>query len=299
MPLRRFFPRTLVAIAATFLSGCLTSEVKDFVRDTNYQMVLAQTGGDPASALQTNPIKSGTASSLDELEAFIAQHPENHRMVAALRLRQAVGYLNTHSLNLARAAFAQIPDPDTNLTTARDLAIFTNRENLMWWYAQAAADPYVFYDQERARARNVIESFQSATTSLSGAPDVRDYFLESAAWIALKLGVISQPYDATRVAGEPSSKETIAHGMDGFAAVFTPEERQHVQDGKLAQQTVKGETVPNPNPKPFDLSTRRIFRARELLKNLAEVTSSWPAADRPTLGVPEFQACYESFLGGQ
>lgn len=287
VPIRRSFLRAaalrrlcLAAAFALLLTSCVTPEVKDLIRDANYEMLLTEAGPTPLSGLQADPATTSPVGSnaLSRLEAFVGQHPENKAMVTALRLRQATLYLNTGSFQLARAAFASIDSAE--LHTPRDQAIYALREHLVWWYqhAQMGNAPAFFLEQKPA-AEAAMKALAEQSAALTAAPDARDFLLEMRAWIALKLGLEAKLFGGAQT--------ILADGIDTFGNVFTTEERQQVARGTLDE---------NSGAPAFDPSTRRILRAGNLLRRLAENTKNWAPAQRPALKHPEFQAYYTAKL---
>ncbi len=266
----------LVASCALLLNGCISStEVKSIVTHSNYEMLLA---ADPAlgvAGLQTDPAAGGNQK-VDEaaarIETFLAQHQDDPAMVSALRLRQALLYLNHGQFSLAQNAFAEVKA--TDLHSARDKALFAVQPHLLWWNQTAAMNPAGFFASEKAKAEKAMSALLAETKAKDlPPPDLRDYLLEMRAWIGLKLGLA--------IADPAASRETLQNAVNPIAESFTPAELT-----LLTTTTFK-------DAKPFDLSTRRVLRTRSLLSTLARLTANAPNATR-IFNSPAFQRYYDT-----
>jgi len=100
-----------------------------------------------------------------------------------------------------------------------------------------------------------------------------DFLLEMRAWIGLKLGLAT--------ADPAASRSVLQNAINPWAATFSPAELS-----LLVSSSFK-------DVKPFDLSTRRVLRARALLTTLAQQTAAAPNAAL-TFSRPAFQQYYDS-----
>ena len=274
-------PRLLwiLSTVVLLLGGCISStEVKDIVQQSNYEMLLNENGSSALSSAQPNPPKDTTVAgpnTLARLEAFVDQHPENPAMVSALRLRQAIMYLNNGSYELAHSAFTEVKLDA--LHTRRDQAIYALNGHLQWWYRYSRMDDAeAFHREQKGNAEAALQALAQQGNTLADAPDARDFFLEMRTWIAMKLAVESKPYEDLR--------PVLTKAVADYAAVFSPAELQQIAHGQLEA-----------GAQPFNLSTRRILRAEAMLKRLAFFTKNWQATPLDLAPV-EFQSYYQAQL---
>jgi hypothetical protein len=271
----------LFSAAALFVTGCVTDEqVKSIVRDGNYQLLLAAEPGLEMGGLPANPGKDANASvdvAAAKIEAFLSQHQDDRAMASALRLRQALLYLNHRSFALAEHAFSQV-NPAA-LHSTRDRALYAARTELRWWTEYAQAKPATFFSTQKETAEEALVALarQSQSKELAASPDLRDYLLEMRAWIGLKLGLATADAEASR--------RTLQDAVDVYSASFSP-----------AEQTL----LVSPDFKdvqPFDLATRRVLRACTLLTTLAQATAGAPNAQL-RFQQPAFQQFYDGLPRG-
>lgn len=275
----------LFASCALFLNGCISSkEVKDIVRDSNYQMLLASAPGFETK-LATNPQEGNPAGS-DEaaarINAFLEAHQDDPTMANALRVRQTLLYLNQRAFALADSAFKQI-DAKTPLSP-RDQALVAAYPDLRWWAEYAHTAELTFSITHKEKALEHINSLEQQATRLVAAPDLRDYFLEMRAWIGLKLGLAT-------VNNPDFTKDIIQSAINLWAATFSTDELTLLNSTNFK------------NVKPLDLSTRRVLRARVLLMKLAasmhsareaSLAASTPPPPDLAFSPPAFQKFYDS-----
>ena len=267
-----------VACCALFLNGCLTTtEVTKLVRDSNYEMLLSAPGLE-TGGLSTNP-GGDKSSSVDEasarIEAFLAQHPDDPAMAAALRLRQALLHLNHGAFALAQNSFAEVNPAD--LHRPRDRALYAARDLLLWWHQFSQVPPATFHATQRDTAEKTMRLLaeQSRTPDVASAPALRDYLLEMRAWIGLKLGLAT--------ADPAAARATLQSAINLYGESFSPAEITLVNATDFK------------NVPPYDGSTRRVLRARTLLETLAKAARDQP--DRQlTLAQPAFQLYYAAAL---
>ena len=176
----RSFTAKLLLGAALIFAGCTTpQEVARLVQETNVAMLSSQLGG----LAQTNEASPGPSAQQgnEQIEAFIAAHPDQLALTAPLRIRQAMLYLATKKPNLARAAFDSVAKE--NLHTERDQALTRNADTLIWWFSNSTTDTWS--DQDRNAARKALLDLEKEQQVLKGSPDIRDYLAEMRAWIGL------------------------------------------------------------------------------------------------------------------
>jgi len=255
-PTRHLF--ALVAACAVFFAGCATDDqVRTIVRDSNYQMLLATAPGAELGAVSADGKTNASAADTSaQINAFLEANKSDPVMAAALRFRQTLLYLNEHAFALADAAFKQVDA--TSLRSPRDKAIYAAYPDLRWWSEYALAAPATFYSGEKAAAIQHLSSLAQQAGGLAALPDLRDYFLEMRAWIGLKLGLAS--FDLN------FSVNTLEDAVNVWTATFTPAELDELVSADFK------------SAKPFDLSTRRVIRARVLLTTLASQTAGAPNA---------------------
>jgi hypothetical protein len=257
---RRFSARAFALLATLALAagGCVTTDqVKDIVRDANYQMLVASApGSDLAGLSPDGKTDAAGPDAAAKINAFLAANPDDPAMAAALRLRQSLLYLSQQAFALADATHQQIAA--TALLAPRDKALFAAYADLRWWNEYAMATPAVFFSSQKDAAMRHMAALAQQAASLVSLPDLRDYLLEMRAWIGLKLGLASPEL--------AFSVETLQDAVDGWTAGFTAPELQ-----LLVAANFK-------SVKPFDLATRRVIRARVLLTTLAAQTAGAPNA---------------------
>lgn len=266
----------LVASCALLLNGCISStEVKSIVTQSNYEMLLTTDPALGVAGLQTN-LEHDKNQQVDEaavrIETFLAQHQDDPAMVSALRLRQALLYLNHGQFSLAQNAFDQVKAAD--LHSARDKALFAAQPHLLWWNQTAAMNPASFFASERGNAEKAMSALlaQAKAKDLT-PPDLRAYLLEMRAWIGLKLGLA--------ILDPTASREALQNAVNPLAESFTPAELALLDPAKFK------------DAKPFDLSTRRALRTRTLLETLARLTANAPNAAL-IFSAPAFQQFYDT-----
>lgn len=260
-----------VAALAVLLAGCITTgEVESIVRKANYEMLAASAPGGALAGLSADGKPADSApDAAAQLTAFLAAHPDDPVMVAALRLRQTLLYLNQRAFALADATQKQIAAG--SLTSPRDQALYAAYADLRWWNEYALASPAVFFSTQKDAAVRHMASLQQQAAGLAALPDLRDYLLETRAWIGLKLGLATPTL--------PPSVSTLQDAVDGWTTTFS--------DAELALLNA----ADFKSVKPFDLSTRRVIRARVLLTTLASETAGAPNA-RLTFARPAVNEFY-------
>jgi hypothetical protein len=276
-------PRALAIAAALILAGCATTDqVREIVNRSNYEMLVT---ADPALAT-TIPADADKGpkpapGAAEQLTAFLQAHPDDPALASALRLRQALLYLNERQFALADAAFT--PIKDVEFTTPRDQALVDAYPSIRWWTEWSLAGGGAFRAQ-RADAEATREKLTAAAKSddLKPCPDVSDYFLEMQAWIGLKTAfAVTLPDDAA------FQKQTLESAINTWTEIFTPEQLALVNNTKFDASQA------------FTLSTRRVLRLRTLLDRLAfTVQTGRGLVPEPAVrfGSSEVQKYYEARL---
>lgn len=248
----------LLSVAVVLLTGCVTSsEVKSIVRDANYQMLVATAPGvDPAGLSADGKSDPSAADTSARVDAFLEANKNDPVMANALRFRQTLLYLSQRAFSLADAAYQQVDA--TSLRSPRDKALYAAYKDVRWWNEYALTAPFTFHATQKDAALSHMSSLARQAGDLASLPDLRDYFLEMRAWIGLKLGLGSPSLDA--------SVATLQDAVNVWTATFTPAELDLLLSADFKAV------------KPFDLSTRRVIRARSLLTTLASQTTGAPNA---------------------
>ena len=268
----------LLVSCALFFSGCMsTTEVKSIVHDSNYEMLVSAEPALGVAGLQTDPAAAGGNQKIDEaaarIETFLAQHQDDPAMASALRLRQGLLYLNHREFSLAQSVLAEVKA--TDLHSARDKTLYAVQKHLLWWNQTAEMSPARFFASEKDKAVEAMASLLATTKSKDAVPppDLGDFLLEMRAWIGLKLGLAT--------VDPATARDALQSAVNPWAETFTPAELT-----LLVSPTFK-------DVKPYDLSTRRVLRARALLTTLAQLTAGAPNAPL-AFSRPAFQQYYDA-----
>jgi hypothetical protein len=241
----------ILAACAFLLTGCITDQqVRSIVNESNYEMLVATTPG-LGTGLATDPSRGGgtDVDSAARISAFLAANSDDPVLSGTLRLRQILIYLNQRAFALADSAFAELDA--SALHTSRDQTLAAAYPDLRWWAEHSHAAEIAFSSTQTQAALTHMASLErhAADPKLAGAPDLRDYLLEMRAWIGLKLG-LATPNNPT------FTVDTIQKSVNAWTDTFSAAE--------LAQLDSDFSST-----NPFDLSTRRVIRARNLLSALA------------------------------
>jgi len=176
---KKIVPVFLLAAFAWVLAGCATrADVVEVVSATNLAMVtpgLSQSGKAGGDAWK-EPV--------EKIDKIISEHADEKKLVAALRLRQAM-LLTVHGKNnLANAAFGLVNE--TDLHSERDKALFNLRKEITWWYRRA---PKVqpFSKNERDKAKKSLKAFSDRCNKLKKGSDIRLYLETMRALMAVRV----------------------------------------------------------------------------------------------------------------
>ena len=258
----RILPLAAVLAALALSAGCVTStEVKKIVNNANYQALVASTPGlEPGGIPADGKLDESTEDARRHLSVFLEAHKDDKYLTGALRLRQALLYLNQRAFALAGTTITGIEDGD--LQSPRDKAILAAFDSLKWWSEYAPeTDAAAFHASQEGNARSHMKSLKDQADKLTDLPDLRDYFLEMRAWIGLKLALSTRDW--------PTAKGYIEEVVNDWTQTFSPAEL-------AAASTPNGEI----KSKPLDISTRRCLRLRNFLN---EVASQYHGPSTPEL----------------
>lgn len=150
---------------ALALSACATrAEVAEVVSDTNAAMLspeLIQPGG---------TANGDWKDAVRKIDRIIAAHPDQAKMNAALRVRQAM----LLTVNKADALAAEVWTlVDAKLLGARDQSLYRLRESLIWWYGRASEAAPFAPDEDADKAVPTIAALDAEGKTLGGLPDLR------------------------------------------------------------------------------------------------------------------------------
>ncbi len=239
--LLRCFTLLLVGLAL-LAAGCATREqVAAIVAESNASMISSQLGG--LAQKSGDPSTPNWQSASEQIETFIAAHPDQKAVTAPLRIRQAMLLLANKQTSLARAAFDSVTDGD--LYTDRDRALKQHAATLVWWFSNSASDTWSAADQtEAARA---LAALGQVHVDLAKSPDIRDYLAEMRAWIGLAA--------AKQTTDEAEARRRLVDALDTYAKIFSPEEFPLLAAG----------TASLPDLKALTSDVRRRVRAAAVL----------------------------------
>ncbi|HYG25240.1 MAG TPA: hypothetical protein VEH04_20920 [Verrucomicrobiae bacterium] len=247
----------IAALSAT--SGCATrKQVADIVAHSNAAMLGGHVGLPDPRAGAPATWQTETA----RIDNFIAAHPGQPAIAAALRVRQALLFLSHGQFSLAKGTFNEVAESD--LHTDRDKALKRCQQTLLWWFANSTNDTWSVRDQ--AASREALDALRLEQERLASSPEIRDYLAEMRAWIGLATArQATSPELARRALEDALNVYGETFGVDDFAA--------------LAAGT---ETLPA--AASFSADIRRQIRAREVLNaaralNSRENLSAHPRAD--------------------
>src|SRR6185503_1412983 len=168
--------RISVFALALAISACATrAQVEEVVSESNAALTSPewvqhdQTGGDWKAAVQ-------------KIDRLISAHPEEERLVAALRVRQSLLLTVYKQDALAREAWKLVKP---GKLSERDQAFFALSDHLIWWYKRApvagALNP-----AERAKAGSASQDIFVRCGALTAGSDARQFLATMAANMVLK-----------------------------------------------------------------------------------------------------------------
>ena len=263
----RLFRRIAIGISLSALllatAGCLTQQqVKQIVDDSNTRMLASQF---PEAQLTA---RAGAADGDDvakRIEDFIAAHPDQKTLNGALRVRQAIFYLNRRQWNLAEAAFAAAGE--LGVVTARDEALVAVHKEFVWWHEVSAAGKFQ-NDKEVDRAGPARQKFNDEARKRASSPETRDFLAEVGAWIGLA-------HAASAKSGEVLS--IMEQTIDGYAFI-------------LDAADIDWLCHPQAIPAKADMQTvRRRVRTEEVLNSAADLTTKLSIRERVKFGNDKLQ----------
>ena len=213
----RLFLLALLAAA----SACATrAEVQEIVTESNAalsspELVQAdQAGGDWKSAVQ-------------RIDRLISAHPGEERLIAALRVRQALLLTVYKQEALAREAW-KLVKPGT--LGERDQAFAALSDHLVWWYKRGP-ETAPLSEPEREKAAGAARDIHARCAVLTPRSDARQFLATMATNISLK-----RAHDSPRMS--PAGKEAVVvvlkEALKAYAGHFDDDDRQWVVDNYSA-----------------------------------------------------------------
>ena len=204
----------LLALIVVLSVGCATrQDVQEIVAQSNEQMLIAQLPGSALPSGDPNARNDAPWVELsDRIDAFIAAHPDQTKIVSAMRIRQAMLLLAFEQYNLAQVSFSLVKAED--LTAARDQALYNVRDSLVWWFGlnKSAAMSLPQF----AKADEALRVLQAEVDQRQASPAIRDYLAEIRVWIAL--------YSSLKMTNAAKANTYLEDGINHYAKIFTLED---------------------------------------------------------------------------
>ena len=109
-------------VGATMVACVTAGDVRDIVDESNRATLVGTIAADavPGQPGAANDAAGSWQDAVNRIETFIAEHPDDHRTIAALRIRQAVVLLNAGQTNLAQQKAVRYHEHETHLRGCRD-----------------------------------------------------------------------------------------------------------------------------------------------------------------------------------
>ena len=215
----------VLAVMVLFVSGCVTGQVRELVEDSNTAIVSTiLTRGTPDADPSGKAVPAaGTDAAIEDIEQFIAQNPDQRRIIAALRVRQAILLLNAGRRNAAQAAFAAIASAE-DLASQRDLTLYRISDRLIWWYGAAPRPAWNAADiAEAARTLDVLASEGDSIPNQKDGrhPSIRFFVEQMRVRVALKAARASADADFV--------KQRVREDVVRYASVFDAIDQDQIQ----------------------------------------------------------------------
>jgi hypothetical protein len=257
---RRMASWAVAGLAALVLAGCATeAQVKRIVSDSNAVLLASRL---PEAELVLPDQAPDNAAA--EIEDFIARHPEQVTLNAALRVRQAIVYLARKEYNQADAAFKAAQR--LGVVTDRDQALVAVHEHLIWWYENSQAQAV-----DPARSAAARKAFVDEARRRGASPDIRDFLAEGSAWLGFR------EFNST-LAGRPAQRQLLEQTVNDYAFILDASDLEWLC--KPAEH--KGVDVP--------LALRRRLRAQAVLRRAAvQAEELRTSTSAPTFASPVLQ----------
>ncbi len=164
----------LVVILLVAVSCATQAQVKEIVATSNAAMIdvpdLPQADGDAVDEARLK-------AAIERIEAIITAHPEQTVLINTLRVRQAMMLTVANKPAAAGIVWNQVTKP----TTQRDAALYSLREELVWWFGAAKS----FKDEDIERAKRYLANIDAVSKTLPKGANTRAYLETMRAAIAL------------------------------------------------------------------------------------------------------------------
>ncbi|MFQ5787586.1 MAG: hypothetical protein ACE5H1_06345 [Thermodesulfobacteriota bacterium] len=259
----------------TITTGCLTrQDVRGIVEQSNVAILEAQFSNEvsklPGATLppaNPNEKKEMWQEYSAKIDTFIDKHPDRKVTTNSLRVRQAMLLLRYEQYNLAQAAF-DVVDPQ-HLHTSRDKALYRLQNHLIWYIS---LNKNKITNEDFSKGENALDAFKTEIASLDQSPAIRDYLAEMRTWIALHLAI--------SIPNSSKAETYLKDGIDNYSKIFTEEDLTALKTGKFLT-------------KPTSIETRRILRAKSIIKYAKRVIS------QQNISTPQFVSNELTTLIGQ
>jgi hypothetical protein len=205
---KTFLVLVLAAIALT-QAGCATrADVVEVVTTTNLAMITPELG---------QPGKTGGDAwkePVEKIDKLISEHADQKKLVAALRLRQAMVLTVYGQNNLANAAFDLIEA--ANLHSERDKALYGLREEMTWWYRRAT-HKMPLTKNERGKATTYLENIKVTCDTLTRGSDIRHYLETMRGFMAAR---IANDSPIQQAASKAAVEQLMAEALKRYVGTF-------------------------------------------------------------------------------
>ncbi len=224
-------------LVALLVGGCATKgQVEDIVAESNALLIaqaeqraaedlLADSALLMPSAEAGQPLEeSAVWRTVQEIDAFLEDHPDLTQANNALRVRKAVLLAFAGQPNMAKAAFEAYTPGDGN---ARDEGLYRNHDTLTWWWGTSADAPRSNSEIAAARADLPprIEALTAALTDERTRPprgsEIQLYLAAVRAHMQWKLASTGE----TR----PEIAQALREGLAAYCGEFDAAEQARVQ----------------------------------------------------------------------
>ena len=166
----------LVAILFVTVSCATQAQVKEIVATSNAAMIdvpdLPQADGDAVDEARLK-------AAVERIEAIITAHPEQSVLINTLRVRQAMMLTVANKPSAAGIVWNQVTKP----TTQRDAALYSLREELVWWFGAAKS----FKDEDIEKGKRYLVNIDAVGKTLPKGSNTRAYLETMRAAIALSV----------------------------------------------------------------------------------------------------------------
>ena len=158
-----------------FAVSCVTqTQVKEIVATSNAAMIdvpdLPQADGDAVDEARLK-------AAVERIETIITAHPEQTVLINTLRVRQAMMLTVANKPEAAGIVWSKVTKP----TTQRDTALYSLREELIWWFGAAKA----FKDEDIEKGQRYIANIDAVNKTLPKGSNTHAYLETMRAAIAL------------------------------------------------------------------------------------------------------------------